>query len=434
MNATLVSGLLAGIMAFLLSIDELADMMSIGTLMSYTMVGACVIILRYEVPNANAAHHLLEDDQDEGGEGGLKVADSNAVDAIGGVDAATGLIRGARGVFAETPPALHRFGETAHGDAATRSRTMSAGGAGGGAGRHLDSEFDPVVAVGSVPDSRGKRVRAAAGTNKGSGKVHGDYAALGDGEDEEEHELRTHSTVSGGSGAQAASVAASSNVSRSDTHSTAASRSDSMRVSPSDGGINSHQTEGAILLSTAHTPDTVTAAAARSLASERSVLLASGTADKAVQISATWWEAFVAAQTFNAEHTNRFRAVVSNILLYTFCTIMVAVGINIGQGALWGYIVLGVFGAGAAWQMAVMAFVPEVPQPQLKFKCPWVPLLPMVSMGVNIYLLASLSVYTWIRFSIWTVLGFAIYFWYGVHNSRASANAAKMEAEHTPKA
>jgi hypothetical protein len=145
-------------------------------------------------------------------------------------------------------------------------------------------------------------------------------------------------------------------------------------------------------------------------------------------------EAFIASQTFQAEKTNRFRAVVSNILLYLFCTIMVAVGINVGQGATWGYVLLSLAAAGALWQMAVMFTIPEVPQPQLKFKCPWVPLLPMFSMGVNVYLLASLSVYTWIRFLIWTVLGFVIYFWYGVHNSLASANAAKVDAKETPKA
>ncbi len=430
MNATLVSGALAGIMAFLLSIDELADMMSIGTLMSYTMVGACVIILRYEVPNTKAAHHLLEEE----GEGGLKVLDSDAVDAVGGVDAATGLIRGARGVFAETPPALHRFGQASHGDPATRSRTMSAGGGAGGVGRHLDVQYDAAVtSVGSLP-STGKGgaggSKPSEGSSKGKGKVHGDYAALDDGDDAEEaeHAARTHSSAS--SAKQSASVSTGSS---SGTGSAAGSRTDSMRVSPSDSGING-PSAGALMLATAHTPDPVTAAAARELASERSVLLASATADKAVVVSATWWEAFSAAQTFKAEHTNRFRAVVANVLLYTLFTVIISIAINTGDGSTWSYVLLGIFGTGAAWQMVVMACVPEIPQPQLKFKCPWVPMLPMVSMGVNIYLLASLSVYTWIRFAIWTVIGFAIYFWYGVHNSRASANAAKMEAEQAPKA
>lgn len=39
------------------------------------------------------------------------------------------------------------------------------------------------------------------------------------------------------------------------------------------------------------------------------------------------------------------------------------------------------------------------------FRVPWVPLVPAISIFINIYLMLQLDFYTWIRFGLWMVVG-----------------------------
>lgn len=46
-----------------------------------------------------------------------------------------------------------------------------------------------------------------------------------------------------------------------------------------------------------------------------------------------------------------------------------------------------------------------------------VPLIPCLSILLNIYLMMKLDIHTWIRFGIWLLIGLFIYIFYSMENS-----------------
>ncbi|CAM1306694.1 Uncharacterised protein g4435 [Pycnogonum litorale] len=57
------------------------------------------------------------------------------------------------------------------------------------------------------------------------------------------------------------------------------------------------------------------------------------------------------------------------------------------------------------------------------FRMPAVPLLPGVSIVLNVILMVSLNMYTWIRFVAWIAVGLVLYFSYGVRHSTSKLTA-----------
>jgi len=59
------------------------------------------------------------------------------------------------------------------------------------------------------------------------------------------------------------------------------------------------------------------------------------------------------------------------------------------------------------------------------FRCPLVPLIPLLGIGFCLSLMLALPAITWIRFVVWLLAGLFIYFLYGIRHSRISQNLGK---------
>ncbi|XP_069408002.1 cationic amino acid transporter 3-like isoform X3 [Ovis canadensis] len=74
---------------------------------------------------------------------------------------------------------------------------------------------------------------------------------------------------------------------------------------------------------------------------------------------------------------------------------------------------------------------PQSPSP-LTFRVPALPVLPLVSIFVNLYLMMQMTSGAWILFGIWNAVGFAIYFGYGVRHSLEENNEPPASTSQTP--
>ncbi|XP_037835010.1 high affinity cationic amino acid transporter 1 isoform X2 [Kryptolebias marmoratus] len=99
------------------------------------------------------------------------------------------------------------------------------------------------------------------------------------------------------------------------------------------------------------------------------------------------------------------------ILILAFSVLAVHGGV-----VLWNLVALSIIFIVCLLLVLIIWRQPES-KTKLSFKVPLVPFIPVISMFVNVYLMMQLDRGTWVRFSIWMAIGFAIYFCYGIHHS-----------------
>lgn len=112
----------------------------------------------------------------------------------------------------------------------------------------------------------------------------------------------------------------------------------------------------------------------------------------------------------------KYGTVVFTIFSCALTAMVIYAGEEIGRGEPWAVILVSIFGL-----VLVSIIISISRQPhsslQLSFKVPLVPLIPTLSILINVYLMLELDYQTWIRFLVWMAIGFLIYFLYGHKNS-----------------
>ncbi|KAG2470330.1 cationic amino acid transporter 4 [Polypterus senegalus] len=118
-----------------------------------------------------------------------------------------------------------------------------------------------------------------------------------------------------------------------------------------------------------------------------------------------------------------------SVVAMMVCAICLCAVLVFGNGQLhlpsWSFILLTILSAAGFLASLFFIWVHEQ-QPNLKtFQVPLVPFIPGFSILMNVFLMLKLSPMTWIRFSVWLVVGLLVYFGYGIWHSKENLQEPK---------
>lgn len=345
--ATLICGTLAGLLALIFDLNALADMMSIGTLLAYTLVAASVLVLRYRQHDDGTAAVLA-------GEQLTKDVAREAEDA----PLLAGRADGSRG-------SVNDGSSGSSSDAAGKAAIVTSSGSGG-----------------AVVGSDGRRPSIESPLLKGA--------------------------IAGSSSAGAAVAAA-------------------LEDAPLVGGAGATVLAAAAVTEHGHEnqDDHFTTPAVEVVIDSRRG--SAGLTLCGLHLLPSWSHGSThAVRMWGRPGWTSYAAAAAQLGVFVACLILASVGVAVLQtqsvpaaAAYAIYVVIGLGLLGGLYAAAAMHVLPQARPGNLSFTTPLSPYLPLFSMAVNIYLLVSLSPFTWVRFAVWCVIGSAIYLFYGIKHSKA---------------
>uniref|UniRef100_A0A1B6FET5 Cationic amino acid transporter C-terminal domain-containing protein n=1 Tax=Cuerna arida TaxID=1464854 RepID=A0A1B6FET5_9HEMI len=104
------------------------------------------------------------------------------------------------------------------------------------------------------------------------------------------------------------------------------------------------------------------------------------------------------------------------VLALATCFTHVTVEDQVMEGKLWAIVTLLVLVFLLIITVLIMCGQPKNRE-KLSFNVPMLPLVPCISIFVNLYLMAKLDTHTWMRFIFWLIIGMMIYTTYGIPHS-----------------
>ncbi|XP_069115575.1 LOW QUALITY PROTEIN: high affinity cationic amino acid transporter 1-like [Argopecten irradians] len=119
------------------------------------------------------------------------------------------------------------------------------------------------------------------------------------------------------------------------------------------------------------------------------------------------------------EKLAQFNVIIICILIILLSFVLIFAEENLANSEGWAITIVAVLVLSIIILLYSIRIQPENTQ-KVSFKVPLLPILPVLSIFINIYLMLKLSSATWIRFGVWMFIGFLIYFSYGIWHSTGS--------------